>query len=456
MLNKFLSTRNLTYIVAGCFVAVFGTAFLLPLAVDNTWLMIGLLVVMLMICLIALAAMFGIIIIHINSELTSSKILVETVQHNNAEKPASIWQAISFKDVWLRPVLGLILLSFIVIIILWLRLSLTYTYVAFIVGFALFTLIFPFIEYWFGDEKSDQPLSTFGLLKKGLINLISYSILISLLLLVQNFDTVTETLGGFSWGTSDSIASWPVYLVMLIILILTAMGPFYWVYRPFQKAKYDIALKRSKSASKMGSMYAILESDILFQMRRYTEADKVLRKQVETGHIFATQYESMNLLGLVQMELGDFDEAHRILEGAIQMKPERGEAYDSLAEVILRQNGNMQYALSLAEKAIALKKSSLFARLLQDQHALAIHYANHAWILALLHRYEEAEESLRKTNKYLHTAHRPARADCYFRMGMANQVMGNLADASQYFQQAIELSNNGRVAYLIQNTLNKN
>lgn len=75
------------------------------------------------------------------------------------------------------------------------------------------------------------------------------------------------------------------------------------------------------------------------------------------------------------------------------------------------------------------------------------------WVLALLNRREEAETSLTEIMSDLPTANQPRCSDCLFWAGRINQILGKNDEVTNYFQQAIELSNNGRVAQLAQQAL---
>jgi tetratricopeptide (TPR) repeat protein len=260
----------------------------------------------------------------------------------------------------------------------------------------------------------------------------------------------------------------PVGLGFALVFVLLPMQlmmivPYLWIFRPWSRADYETSLRRVNFMKKyhpMRSVYQTLPGFILLNSGRYAEAEALYRtaydkvKNINTQGLM--QYELMNNLGLALLELGRVDEAARYLQSAIQIRPDRNNAYDSLAEVYLRSSMYPEHALGLVEQALShTKPPKGLNRWLSITSTPAILHMNRAWALALVGRQEEARALMDQQLANPQTKALPLLADLHYRAGMIQRVLGNDSAARVEFQQALDITPQGRGGQLARAELAK-
>lgn len=255
------------------------------------------------------------------------------------------------------------------------------------------------------------------------------------------------------------------------VAIMTMLPPI-WLTRVFLQGDHERTLRHIRRvryinpiANWTPGVYPLLEAQALFLAARYAEAETLLqdliqqtpqaRQEINQEAIHSSEYYQLgNLFGLVQMEQGDFDEAIRLLEASIEIQPKSAEAYDSLAEVLLRRGdpADAPRAIELLDQALAhhTQAPGAFARWLGEMDTTLTYRTNQAWAYALNDQPERARLRLEEVEHAL-DSEQPnpvALADLHYRLGRAYALLGEPATARAYFERVIHSDPDGRSGIL--------
>jgi len=147
----------------------------------------------------------------------------------------------------------------------------------------------------------------------------------------------------------------------------------------------------------------LLRSSRLAMAGLYAEAEKGYRKIMADDARLTPELRARLLvsLGETLMNMDRFDESRQYLEAALLMDDPKGECRGSLADLIVLRGGDPRRALNLAEEAVEAGKEGLgdpasgdgtgerFAGVVR-----AGQWARRAWVLALLGRQSDSQESI--------------------------------------------------------------
>ncbi len=241
-------------------------------------------------------------------------------------------------------------------------------------------------------------------------------------------------------------------LVMLVPMV-AALLPSYWVFAAVRRADYDGALRRvaflqrfqPRSASSL-----FMQGTVLDYAGRHAEADRILDESLAEGQRQATpeaQAVALENRGYSALKQGRLEEARRAFEGSIRVRPEGSGPYSGLAEIYLRQGTDAERALSLVEKALGNKRSSLIMRCV-DGYRWAEFRANKAWALAAAGRAEEARQALGAAWKKAPKSFRAEMAMLHYRSAQVERLLGNHAKAVDHLRSARGADPNGAAGRL--------
>jgi tetratricopeptide (TPR) repeat protein len=134
------------------------------------------------------------------------------------------------------------------------------------------------------------------------------------------------------------------------------------------------------------------------------------------------QFDALHLLGLVEFQRGQFDEAHRLLRQALKINPRSVHAHSNFA-LVLQQLGRHKDALASLDRALALEPDNLLA------------LNNRGHVLWRLKRPEEALESLDRA-----LAIEPRYADALCNRGNALVELQRMEEALDSYDQALAIN----------------
>jgi tetratricopeptide (TPR) repeat protein len=254
-----------------------------------------------------------------------------------------------------------------------------------------------------------------------------------------------------SW--TDNLAFNSLVLVALALFLLIAPGvivlmfPFYWVLAPLRRADYAGALRRVRLLRRLrpsSAMFLYLHGTVHLFAGEYQEAEARLResldKEQKSGSVTASA--TMENLGYALAGQGRYEEAVRIIEGAIEITPGGGGPYVALAGIYLRQGVQAERALDLLAQAQENKSSSLLNRRI-DRYRWAEIWANRAWALTLQGRHIEAAEALEQAFEKRDRKFKPGLADLHCRMGKVMRLRDDKAAAIEHWRQAQQIDPQG-------------
>lgn len=151
---------------------------------------------------------------------------------------------------------------------------------------------------------------------------------------------------------------------------------------------------------------------------------------------------ALEALGKVYLDQRRFNEAQAVFESAMQLDPNYGSPYCSLAETQLRQGHDPARALELLDKGIPLKEAEM--RLpAKYRNRFGDAWAVRADALARLGRIGEADSSLAKAAAMADPAMIPDMAGILWRSGEALRHMNRESDAAAQFKRAADIDPNG-------------
>jgi tetratricopeptide (TPR) repeat protein len=275
--------------------------------------------------------------------------------------------------------------------------------------------------------------------------------------------------GGVQWnierlknGQGQSIAGWLLIATFLLIAVLMAnvrarAGP--WIYQKLLRADYQGALARADMLIRWfpgTPIFHFIRGRVLHYAGRLPESEESFRTSIAKGQIRAStiQVVALTSLGEVLLHLGRIRAATAAFEAATKIYPRYAGAHNGLAEVLLHQRREAQRALLLVENALKLKQDTIQTRNI-DRHSYANMWANHAQVLALLGRLDEAASSVRMASNEGDPAFIPGLAETSWRCGVALRLMGQENAAIEQFRRATEIDPHGLYGKLAASTMHE-
>jgi tetratricopeptide (TPR) repeat protein len=277
--------------------------------------------------------------------------------------------------------------------------------------------------------------------------LIGTLVVLAVLAVLVVIGLVLARVGAPLFSKIDS--SWALGIVLLVIALLgvsyvVTLYPARVLKRILDRGDYDAALQRLETATHGQSRPTQLffQGTILMLAGRYEEGGQALRACLVAGRSTAApeqQSVALENLGWALIAQGRYDEAIRALETAIQLRPSGTDSYAVLAEAYLFQGIEPEKALTLARQAVRNKRRRFLWGLLVDRYVYANAWADQAWALALMGRYEEAAKALAQAFRVAEKGFRPAFAGVHYRAGRVKQLMGDWEAALSHHRAAAGL-----------------
>ncbi len=138
--------------------------------------------------------------------------------------------------------------------------------------------------------------------------------------------------------------------------------------------------------------------------------------------------EVLNLLGLIAIERGDYDEAIELIGQAIRIKPDYADAHSNLGNSLYRK-GQLDEAVAAYQRAIKLN----------PKHGIA-----HCNLSAALKDSGRLDDAIASANRAIQI--NPNSAKAYNNLGNAQERKGQYDDAIVSYKHAIQLNPNSAVA----------
>jgi tetratricopeptide (TPR) repeat protein len=248
----------------------------------------------------------------------------------------------------------------------------------------------------------------------------------------------------------------------------------HFIDRPLQRGDYERALRGAERLARWFPRDKGLfdQGNVLLWAGRFQEAEERLCACLAQRHSSVERVLALEHLGYAVMWQGRYEEAMRIFEAAIEIKPARRGPYSGLAEVYLRQGMNPGRALELIEYALAhwplvrkRQTPAASARVTMpatptsgvagmfglpggvsnfaDLDRFAEFGANQAWALALAGNHLDADEALKMALHRAQRKPRPQQAGIYFRAGQVLRLRADKAAAAEHFNHARQADPSG-------------
>jgi tetratricopeptide (TPR) repeat protein len=251
-------------------------------------------------------------------------------------------------------------------------------------------------------------------------------------------------------GQGQSILGWLLIEAFLLVAILMAnvrRRAYLWIYQKLLRADYKGALDRADLLIRWfpgTPLFHYMRGSVLHYAGRLTESEESFRTGIGKGQRRAGAIQAVALtnFGNVLLHLGRFDAATQALKAVTKTYPRFYDAYNGLAEVLLRQGREAQRALLLVDNALKLRQDSPSMQKL-DRHNLANMWANRAQAAALLGQMDDAASCVRMASEAGDPAFIPGLAATAWRCGMAFRLMNQESAALKEFQKATELDPKG-------------
>jgi len=186
-------------------------------------------------------------------------------------------------------------------------------------------------------------------------------------------------------------------------------------------------------------MSSLLEEAIFLHKKgQLKEAENLYKSILKSS---SSNFEVIHLLGIIKIQLKQFEDAIVWLNKAISINPNNHSAFNNLG-VCYKELKKYPEALNNFKKAVKIKPDYAEA------------YNNLAIVYKSLENYEEAINSYNKAIKL-----KPNYAEAHNNLGLVFLKLKNLEEAKKYFQNAIKLKPNYAEAYnnlgIAQNKLGK-
>ena len=322
-------------------------------------------------------------------------------------------------------------------------------YVDAVLSAVLFVIAFPFAL--FAILRTDDPEKRKALRRRLLFGGL-------FLLAYPAFMTVLE------YGMDEAIKDGPqqllgllavcgVFLAMLVVVGLLVGGVTGRSKKSLrsllQAGDYEAVLanlERIPARAQQQVFVLGIKGAALMTAGRYAEAEPILRQAVAEGEhnpLYRSQvWNVLENLGTTLNGLGRYDEAIQALEAALKLNPNSGWAYARLAESYLLQSIEAERALELLETA-QKKKARRPLGLMRDRFVFSEIAMDRAWALALLHRHNEATESMTLAWERAPSKHVPVLGGLHWRAGEVMRLRKDYKAAKRYYQQSLEIDPNG-------------
>ena len=174
-------------------------------------------------------------------------------------------------------------------------------------------------------------------------------------------------------------------------------------------------------------MSSLLEEAILLHKKgQLKEAENLYKSILKSS---ANNFEVIHLLGIIKIQLKQFEEATSWLNKAISINPNNHSVFNNLG-VCYKELKKYNEALNNFKNAIKIKPDYAEA------------YNNLAIIYKSLENYEEANKNYNKAIKL-----KPDYAEAYNNLGLVLLKLKDFKEAKKYFQQAIKLKFDYAEAY---------
>jgi Tfp pilus assembly protein PilF len=261
---------------------------------------------------------------------------------------------------------------------------------------------------------------------------------------LENISKQTNASGGINLTVPAIILLFGV--VCMAVLWGVLRFPFYYVLGALKQGQYDTALRRIRRLKPVmgrNSPTALfIEGTILGYAGRFDEAETILRESLAAGQknpmLAASQSVALENLGWTLFGQGRADEAIQAFEGAIQIRPEGTDSYNGLAWVYLHQN-RAQRALELTSRAMDNKRK----RMRVDRYVWGEIWANRAWALAQLGRYDEAQDALDRAFRDAERGFKPSLSRLHYCAAQVEQLMGKTDEAVEHLETAQRIDPDG-------------
>lgn len=292
------------------------------------------------------------------------------------------------------------------------------------------------------ERKKDARLST----RMG-ITILLFLLIIPISLLVTSVMDVLEYVADYSIVLA--VVGYVLFFILIIILGTSLLAaPIYYILMPLRRGNYDLAIFRAIKMHKIHRLCADeLHGTVLMYAGRLGEAEEVFRKYLAEKAALGNYRGSEQISSLVAayartlLWSGRIEEAETENQKAIEMTSKHHEGLLGLAETYLCRKNQALKALPLIEKAMALQKLD---RLFCPHQWLRI-YSAHAWALAQLERYDQAEQSLRLALKKGGRKLIPEVALLHLRGSIVYGLQGKKDLSHAELQKAFELDPKGFV-----------
>ncbi len=262
----------------------------------------------------------------------------------------------------------------------------------------------------------------------------------------------------FMWAlaTADSSFMIGLYdvLFMAWVMFRSTIGAslfFLPITPPLHRADYAKALRRAeflRRAFPDNPTPLFLLATVNMFAGNHPEAEAQYRELLKDWQKTpGAQGVTLENLGCVLLNQRRYEEALRLFEIAIELEPERGGPYASLAEVYLHQGIEAERALELTACALEYKRRSWVSRRI-DRHVLGEMWADHAWALARLGQHDKADRSLEMGFKETNQKFVAGMAGLHYRAGRTRCAQNRLEEALRYFRSAAQLDPNGNYGHL--------
>lgn len=233
-----------------------------------------------------------------------------------------------------------------------------------------------------------------------------------------------------------------------IIIFIQGVLPSYWVSNPaFKTANYAKSLQRADFLLRFrphNILFQSLRGIVLFYGGYPVEAETQWRNLLWNPHnVGGVLKFTLPNLGLSLVDQGRFAEALPFLESAVKAYPDYGLVYADVADYYMQQEIHLERALELLEIAQAnMKKPG-------SKNSLA--NFNYSWVittkavaLALTGNHDRANSEIDHALKNSPDRYPPGLAAVHLNAARVRQIQGNLDEARDHLNHAIQLDPNGR------------
>lgn len=221
----------------------------------------------------------------------------------------------------------------------------------------------------------------------------------------------------------------------------------------YRRGDYETGLAKVeglKDGSSKTAEYLFFRGKMLYQLGKLKDAESSIREALSLEKDKRRMALSQEALGAVLVELERYNEAMECFEDSGRLWQDRGCAYRSMAEALLRRGGSSEEALARARQAANIDHSSqaMNAEIHNLNWSEAL--ATLAWAVAEYSKdAAEVERLLAEALPLGGNESRPIRAQLYYQAGRAYSALGQAEKSARHFEQAVAIDprgNYGRLA----------